>query len=429
MAKYNALALPVLDAFRWYNYKEKGQKGETQFITKSVKQSLEKAFGRDAQNYITTFLRDINGSENTSRDTVGKHFFSNAKIASVAANLRVAFLQPTSYLRASAVIDTKYLAKALIHKPKIGRAEKYCGIAQWKALGFYDTNIQRGVTNLIKHDETWKDKAIEKSMKGAEWGDKITWGYLWNACELEVREKQKNLKVGSDEFYTAIGKRLREVIYATQVVDSTMTRSQMMRSGDFYDKLLTSFASEPTLSYNMMQDASWEIKLAKRRGEGSTEMRKHRRHFVRVAMAYTITNIFCALIESGFDAYRDDEEDEMDLETFMKMYLKNFATDMSFTGKVPYIKELVSIAQGFTSSRTDTQWMQSFYYALTGTIKILQGEGNVYKTFKNYMKGFSYVSGLPFYNAWRDGISFLDKTDVLTAEELEEMFNEAFGIE
>ena len=429
MAKYNALALPILDAFKWYNYKEKVKQGETQHKTKSLKQSLENAFGKNAQSYITTFLRDINGADNTSRDTVGKHFFTSAKIASVGANLRVALLQPTSYLRASAVIDTKYLVRAMAHKPKIAKAEKYCGIALWKALGFYDTNIQRGVTELIKHSETIRDKAVEISMKGAEWGDKVTWGYLWNACELEVRETQKDLKVGSDEFYRAIGKRLSEVIYATQVVDSTMTRSQMMRSSDMYDKMLTSFASEPTLSYNMMQDAIFEIKLAKRRGEGQSEMKRHRKHFVRVAMAYTVTNMMCALVEAGFDAFRDDEEEEMDLMEFMKMYLKNFATDMSITAKVPYIKEAVSIMQGYTSSRTDTQWMQSFYYAGKGFVKIMQGEGNAYTTFKNITKALSYVSGLPFFNAWRDSVSFLNKTDILSVDELEDAFNDTFGIE
>lgn len=429
MAKYNALALPILDSFKWYNYKEKSKQGETQHKTKSLKQSLENAFGTNAQSYITTFLRDINGADNSSRDTIGKHFFTNAKIASVGMNLRVVLLQPTSYLRASAVIDNRYLIRALAHKPKIAKAEKYCGIAQWKALGFYDTNIQRGVTELIKHDETVRDKAVEVAMKGAEMADKLTWGVLWNACELEVRAKQKDLKVGSDEFNNAVAKRLREVIYATQVVDSTMTRSQMMRSSDMYDKMLTSFASEPTLSYNMMQDAIFEIKLAKRRGESKDSMRKHGRHFARVAVAYTVTNLMCALVEAGFDAYRDDEDEEMDLAEFMKAYLRNFATDMSFTAKVPYIKEIISILQGYTSSRTDTQWMQSLGYSLKGIAKIMEGEGNAYTTFKNILRASSYVSGLPFYNVWRDGMSFLNKTDIMTAEELEEAFNEAFGIE
>ena len=424
MAKYNALALPVLDAFRWYNYKEKAQQGETQFITKSVKQSIENAFGKEGQNYITTFLKDINGQQNVSRDSLGKTFFTRAKIVSVAANLRVALLQPTAFLKASAVMKNKYLTKAFLHKPKMKYAEKYCGIALWKSLGYYDTDISKGLTEKIKHDETWKDKAVEISLKGAEWGDKITFGYLWNACELEIRDTRKDLKVGSDEFFNAIGKRLREVIYATQVVDSTMTRSQMMRSGNTYEKMLTAYSSEPTLAYNMLQDVYMQGNLEKRaNGKVSQETLKK---FVKVFTAYTVTNIVAALIESGFDAFRDDDDEEMDMAEFMKLYLSNFAADMSITAKIPLLKEAVSVAQGFTSSRSDTEWMQSIGYALKGWVKVAQGDGNPASTIKHSIRSLTYLSGLPFYNAYRDLMATLDKLEILTTEDLEEIFEDLF---
>jgi hypothetical protein len=427
MAKYNALALPVLDSFKWYNYKEKAKKGETQFVTKSLKQSMENAFGKDAQNYFTTFLRDINGEHSAGRDSVGGGFFTNAKIASVGFNMRVVALQPTSYLRASAIIDSKYLTKALVHKPKTEMAQKHCGIALWKSLGFYDINVQNGVADMIKHEETVKDRIVDASMKGAEVADKITWGYLWNACELEVRDKQKNLKVGSKEFYEAVGNRLREVIYATQVVDSTMTRSHMMRSKDGRDKMLTAFASEPTLSYNMLQDVYYDWKLTERRtGSKQTAFRQNGKKMARVITAYTITNMLCALVEAGFDAFRDDE-DEMTAEEFMELYLKNFASDMSILNKIPYAKEIASMLQGYSSSRTDTQWMQYMVNAVNGLMKLAEGKGNAYTTAKNFIRAFSQATGLPFYNAYRDFMALVDELDILTADEVEEIFNDTIG--
>lgn len=425
MAKYNALALPVLDSFKWYNYTEKEDIAEGTFKTRGVKQSIEKAFGKDGQNYFTTFLKDINGQQEVSRDTLGNGFFKNAKLASVGMNLRVVLLQPTSYARASAVIDNKYLTKALVHKPKIKRAETHCGIALWKSMGYYDTNIQRGVEAQIKHSDTWKDKATNWSMKGAEIADKVTWGYLWNACELEVRDKQKDLKVGSKEFYDAIGKRLREVIYATQVVDSTMTRSQMMRSTDSKDKLLTAFASEPTLSYNMLQDAYMELSLDARRMGKKEAFKKNGKRIARIMAAYTMTNVLAALIESGFDALRDDDDEEMDMIAFMKLYLKNFASDMSITGKIPYIKELHSMIQGFGSSRSDTQWMEETTKAITTWYKVITtGKGKPSTAIKYSIKGISDLSGLPFYNIYRDTIAVLNKLDLFSTDDLNEMFED-----
>lgn len=426
MAKYNALALPVLDAFKWYNYTEKQPIADGTFRAKGVKQSIEYAFGKDGQNYFTTFLKDINGQQEVSRDTLGKGFFSNSKIAAVAANLRVVLLQPTSYFRASAVIDNKYLAKAFRHKPKIKMAETHCGIALWKSMGYFDTNIQRGIESQIKHDETLKDKIVDKSMKGAEIADKITWGYLWNACELEVRDKQKELKVGTEEFYQAIAHRLREVIYATQVVDSTMTRSHMMRSNDRLDKMLTAFASEPTLSYNMVQDAFMEYSLDKRKFGKKEALHKNKKRIARILTAYTVTNAIAALVESGFDALRDDDDEEMDVLAFMKLYLNNFSSDMSITGKIPYIKEIHSIVRGFSSSRSDTQWMEHTTNALIGWWKIFNGKGSASSVIKNSLKSTSEIVGLPFYNVYRDAMSVLNKLDLFTTEDLNEMFEDFF---
>ena len=296
------------------------------------------------------------------------------------------------------------------------KAETYCGIALWKSMGYYDTNIQKGVEAQIKHDDTWKDKAVEWSMKGAEIADKVAWGYLWNACELEIRDKRKDLKAGSEEFYDAIGKRLRDVIYATQVVDSTMTRSQMMRSGDGWDKMLTSFASEPTLSYNMLQDAYMEYSLDARRMGKAEAIKKNGKHVARVVYAYTMTNAVAALIESAFDAYRDDDDEEMDMIEFMKLYFKNFALDMSIGNKIPYIKDLYSLLQGYSSSRMDTQWAQYFYNAMNAK--------KPSKAISYWTRTLSQLLGLPFYNVYRDTMATLNKIDLFSEEDINEMFED-----
>ena len=423
MAKYNALALPVLDAFKWYNYKEIEYVGEEAKVRNTVKKSIGKAFGKDGQSYITTLLEDINGQNSLSRDKMSVRFFKNAKLASVGMNLRVILLQPTSYFRASANIDNKYLIKALAHKPKIAHAEKYCGMALWKSLGYYDTNIQRGVAEQIKHAETGYDKLVEWSMKGAGDADRLTLGYLWNAAELEIRKTRKDLKVGSEEFFLEVGKRLRDIIYSTQVVDSTLTRSEFMRSPDGRDKILSMFASEPTLAYNILQDAYIQTSLdARELGSKKAAFKKNGKKIAKAITAYTVTNAVAALVESGFDILRDDDEEEIDIAEFMKLYLANFAADMSIVGKIPYLKDGLSILQGYSPSRSDVQWMQSAYKTYLGIAKHLQGEGNPVTTIKNGIKTISYLSGLPFYNAYRDAMAILDKLDILSAEELEEAF-------
>jgi hypothetical protein len=109
------------------------------------------------------------------------------------------------------------------------------------------------------------------------------------------------------------------------------------------------------------------------------------------------------------------------------MYLSNFAFDMSITAKIPYIKEFTSVLQGFSTSRTDTQWMQSIGYALKGWSKVAFGNGNPTSAMKNSLRSLAYLTGLPFYNAYRDFMAGLNKLDILTAEELEELLDDLFN--
>ena len=422
MAKYNALALPVLDFNKFYSIHSKDITGKEYGVVKTLKS----VFGDEANGYLRRFVRDLNGSQNVSRDVIGKTFFKNAKLASVAANLRVVLLQPTAFYKASAVLDNKYLLKASAYmnfepvgmykryKNAVDKAEKYCGIVQWKSLGYYDTDISKGLTEKIKHAETFGDKVTEKSMKGAEVADKATFGTLWVACEFEIRDKRKDLKIGSEEFYNAVAKRLRDVIYATQVVDSTMTRSDMMRSPDGNDKFLTTFGSEPIIAYNMLLDMATQYKRDKQEFGKKEAKKRNGKKIRKVITAYVITNAVAALVESAFDVFRDDEE-ETDIEEFVKLYLKNFALDMSIGNKLPFIKEVYSAMQGYSSSRMDTQWLQYLQYAFNSK--------KPETILKNLLKAFSQVSGYAFYNLYRDTMAFLDMLDIFSAEDINEMFD------
>ena len=100
---------------------------------------------------------------------------------------------------------------------------------------------------------------------------------------------------------------------------------------------------------------------------------------------------------------------------------------LSITAKIPYIKEAHSVIKGFGSSRTDTQWMDSMVNAGKAWAKTFSGEGSAKSTIKYTLKAFSDVSGLPFYNVYRDSAAFLDKTEIFTSDDLNEMFEDIFN--
>jgi hypothetical protein len=405
MIQYNAMALPVLDMFKWMNVKTKDDFGNEI----SVKTSIEDTFGKHAYQYLRKLLADVNGSSKSdTTDNIGVKFFKNAKVAKVAANIRVALLQPTSYIRAGAVIDNKYLLRALAHKPKIAKSKEKSGMVLWKSLGYYETDVTRPLTDKIKHATNAKDKIVDWSLKGAEVADSITLGYLWNACELEIRDTRKDLEVGSPEFYDAIAMRLRDVIYRTQVVDSQLTRSQMMRSKSGWDKMLTTFASESTLSFNLVTDVFVSYQLDSRRYGKEVAKQKNAKYMRKAITAYVITNVVTSAIATMFDAFRDYDEEDKDEEYILKLMLENMATNTSFINKIPYINTIVSFATGFTPSRVETDWMKSATEAIKETTKFIAGEGSSERLIKNLLKSASDATGVAGYNLYRDIRAFIE---------------------
>lgn len=436
MAKYNALALPILDALKWYNYKERTNVNGLVY-TDTVQRSVETAYGRTAQKYVVTLLKDLNGKHEggTSRsDAVTKRMVSNYKAAAVGANLRVAIQQPTAYVRAAQEIDAKYLAAAL--KPGSGKQSskemnKYSGIATWKGLGFVSTDIGRSMRSQIMHDESLADVAKEKAMFFAEKGDAVTWAALWRACKMETADRTK---LHGDELCKATAERFREVILKTQVVDATITRSHNMRNQGILANITTSFMAEPTLSYNILLNAYADYRADMRKAGGSSKQKaaiawqKNKGAIVKSMAVFIASSAATVLAASLWDAVRDDD----DYETFAQKLQQalfgeegnwmegNLMQELLIYNKIPVIKDIAAIFRGEDVSRMDMQAITNLKKAWDIDVKMLSmalgakdgekavsynGQLTAYGVLAANLRAVSQLSGLPFYNAMRDTVA------------------------
>lgn len=432
MAKYNALALPILDMMKWYNYREKTTLPTGQIKDASVQKSIEGAYGTAAKNYITTLLKDINGTQEMGRgEGLPRRLISNYKVAAVAANLRVALLQPTSYVRAAMELDARYLARGAVMKGGVQEMLKYSGTAVWKDFGGYDTNISRNIRDQIKHDTSLGDTIKEKSMIGAELGDRLTWGALWNACKLEVQDKQH---LRGDALMQATADRFREVIYLTQVMDSTLTRSHNMRSKSTYASLATAFMSEPTLSYSMVEDAFADYLDERRLTNGKAAWQKVQGKFMKALSIYAASAAASAIVESIADAWRDDDDYQSFVEKLLEAMFGtkdgwfldgNLVGDLSVTAKLPLVKDIWSMLGGYSSDRMDLASIQNLIKAgqiwwetiglATGRLEkptdvTYNGKMTWYGKLYNTLKPLSQLTGFAGANLMRETAAIWNNT-------------------
>lgn len=459
MAKYNALVIPIVDAQKWYNYKDSTKNETGQVNTQTVQRAMTKAYGQSANRYVVQLLKDLNGvKESGARgEQFAVKMISNYKRAAVAANLRVAVLQPTAYVRAAAVLDYKYLAAAFgnggratdtvkipegaVSKSVIERAwyallEKTgtlqamnemlgnSGIALWKDMGFFDTDVGRSIRDQIKGKGSKLEKLVDKTMLAAEWGDKLTWARLWRACKLEVQEKQK---LSGQALLEGTARRFREVIYQTQVVDSTMTRSDIMRSSSTFSKMFTSFMSEPTVSYNLIMEGTRQILKDKKAMGLKTAIGRNWKTVGRAYQAYVVSALAAAVVESLADALRDTDDDplwEKLLDAFGG-WDGNLVSDLNPLNKLPVLREVFNAIDGRDNGRMDTEVWAAFkktYDILMETYRLATGKqekatattyygnmttyGKVYQTFR----AVSMLSGLPISATSRELVTVWNNT-------------------
>lgn len=424
MAKLNAYGMALLDYMKWINYSEKSTNDDGQISVRGIRKAMNNAYGNKAMSYVINLIKDINGRFNDGGDHPWlMKMTRNAKTAAVGSSLRVAALQFTAYPRAAMVLSTANLAKGLMKRPQISKAKEYCGIALWKSFGFYDTNISRSIEDQIKGTTNWKNKLVELSLKGAEWGDSITWGYLWNACEYDVANSNKQLKIGTEEFNQAVAKRLREVVYSTQVVDSVLTRTQLMRNKSGLTQMATAFMSEPAVTYNILMDAGYQFRLEQRRtGSKTLALQKTGGKIMKAVTVYGTVAIITSLVESIIDAYRDDEDEEF-FEKFGKALLENSVSNIIPFNKLPFAADVVEMILSwfgmgyFSTDRLDTTWLTDIEKAGASWIKVF-GEAfgtndtsvTVYKALYDTVKALSSTTGVAYSGILREVVALWNNT-------------------
>ena len=340
MAQYNAMALPVLDAVKWFNYQQKTEDADgNQYVKDSVREEMSRVYGvpdesrpgAGKQGYAETFVLNIikafNGTEaqGVPTDTTGMNALRRYNMAQVAYNFRVVLQQPLAVTRAALLIDYGSILKGMTLNPNaikqnIAEMRKYSGIAAWKSLGFYDVNISRGLTDTIKHSSTAMQKIGEFGMKGAEFADTVTWAAMWNACKAEVAKKQ-HLSPKDAGYFDAVTKLFEDVIYKTQVVDSVLTKNEYLRSKGLGARFLGSFMSEPTTTASMVLDAVDKYNADLKRGMNRQQAwSKNKKMIGRTMYVYGVSAVILAAVQAVADALRDDDE----YETFMEKWLEAF---------------------------------------------------------------------------------------------------------
>lgn len=404
MSMYHAFVLPLEDFMRVFNYRTPSSE---QMDTRSVKATLQNAYGRESEEYIRELIRDLNGGLRSQggAEIVNK-LISLSKKGAVFASASVTIQQPTSVARAMAYIKPKYFVETVNksfnvknHNSDWEELKKYAPIAGIKEMGYFDTGMGQSSVDWIISDEyedlkekigaffkdgDYRDEILSKAPSLA---DEIGWVQIWHAVKREVADNSK-LELNSEEFFNKCGERFTEVVTLTQVYDSVFSRSGLMRSKDTGVKMATAFMAEPTTTMNMVFDA---IVQGKRTG--------NKKFVCGVIGAVAGSIVLNALVKALATAGRDDDDDETYLEKYLADVFGDLVDNVRPLNYIPWAKDIVSIFQGYDVERLDMTLISDLKKAID---RLNSDNYSTYEKVSGVIGAVAAIFGLPIKNIERD---------------------------
>lgn len=401
MSMYHAFVLPMEDFYRVYNYKTPT---DDTMATESVEMYLQNAYGAGATGYIDQLLKDLNGGARTdSRTGFISNWMGKFKKGAVFASLSVVVQQPSAIARAAALVDMKYFIGPKVdrskHKALWAEVKQYAPVAIIKEMGYFDTNMGMSTVDFITGKEysgfSAKMKALVKDSnyrdeilsKAPALADELAWCSIWEAVKRETKAKHKGMDTKSEAFLQEAGKRFTEVIVKTQVYDSVLSRSALMRSRDTGMKMVTAFMAEPTTSMNMVEDALIQAK------------RGNKRYAANAIGAVMAANILNSILVSFVYAGRDDDEDKTYWEKYIGTLTGEVLDSLNPGTYIPFIKDIISIMRGYDVERSDMAIISDLWTAWENLSK---DNVSAYRKVEGFAGSIAQIFGLPVKNIMRD---------------------------
>ncbi len=425
MTDYAAWLCTMEDVNRLYNFKFRDEEGIP--TGKTIKGVLDRVGGQGSQKYWHNLMEDIQNGINAPGDSpmwdIAGRTIGGFKGAAVGANIRVVIQQPTAFFRAAAVLDPGDMAKGLTRGVTKGdgwkKALEYSPIAMRKDAGGFDIASPRQMTETLFDNRTGVRKLNDALSAPAGKADAVTWGKLWNACEWATARDHQSLEKGSQAFYEQTAKLFAEVIDQTQVVDGVLQRSNIMRSSNAVVKQATSFMGEPIMSLNLLM-RTWD---QYRYEQNPAKRSRAKKTMGRAATALVVTNVVNALAQSLIDAMRDDDEDKKYWERFRTAFTGvsgdeesawqkvwnaimegNVGSNMNPLGQIPFVKDALSIMQGYDVSRTEMEIVTDLIQAGQTAMQSVGGDGKKTRAYaiKGLLASGAKMFGIPAANLSRD---------------------------
>jgi len=389
-AKYVGMAIPVANVNKLW--KANTVDGETD-ATSGLKDTMRSKWGNRANEAVESIIADVQNPSRKSDDASKAlaKIRSNYAGAVLTLNASVALKQAASYPTAAAVLGWEPLIKAMGNVSKVNTdlIAKYTPLYWYRSKGYSTQELgdirNRGglMDKVLSAHITTKDGKEIPLLNWIQGVDLLTTRTLWKASEYYVQQNQKNLRVGTDDYYKAVADAYNKVIEQTQPNYTTMQRPQLLRTDNQLLQSLVMFKTQPFQNFGILYDAIGELRAAERMAKNgdSSKLTQAKKNAVNAITSNLVSAaVFAAMTMAWALARRKREKYEDDEGNFSPW--KQLGKDIlsSEFGMIPFGSDAYNlIASGIFGDK---------YYGLSNITSdslsgALESTVNLYKTLKD----------------------------------------------
>lgn len=316
--------------------------------TDSTRERLGKTFGKSrspigvsGEELLANLIADLNGARKSSGSAVDKLFGvvrNNTVRAAISLNPRVVVSQLSAIFQIPSILKTESFAKGVARAVALASKGKEARAAQNELMRRYgkywasrSANNSAGMEEIVAAKEgntlfdrgyRWADDKTHGAINLTGKMDTIATGaVMWFGCEEEIKTTHPELRVGSEEYYKAVGNLHDQIIYETQPDEHILNRSELQRQPGSLVKLLTQFKAQPLKIFNQFVNAYQEMVVySKDQKEGKhgvtkEDVKAKKEKFARVAaysvvmstVAYVALRAAVNALLHNMNGYRDDD--------------------------------------------------------------------------------------------------------------------------
>ncbi len=407
----------------------------------TVKEQIQATAGDGAIKVIEQTVQDLQGERITKHEAfsrIYKKVKSNYIRATFFMNISVRLKQIGSMFSATSVIEYRGPARMLAnlvytkfnHKKIAAEVDKYTATAWMRQQGLSDAELQSLSTAKKR---TWIGKLLtEGGSKGMIQTDYLVALSLWKYAKQDVAKKTG---LRGEELLKATAEYYDEVVETTQSMTDVLHRPEIQRSGGIGTELLGTFKTDLYQNAGNLRIAVGEF-MQNGTKENARKLGKVVGAIMTSAMWGSIVTSLMAILRYKPDRYRDDEDDELTAESWLKVQGMDMLEE--FAGYIfPHFgSETVDIIQVIASgsnaysenfvSSISFDAINDVFTAISKLTSDFKDEDDLtFEDFEDLIISCGNVFGVPTSNLIRTGRSiYMHAQDIANGDFLS--FNEGY---